>query len=76
MNLDLCTNYLTEAGQPVAPGAIGEFVGGSDLMASANAMNHQRVSRRDDLISLTYLLIMMVQGHLPFTKALFGGTDR
>lgn len=35
-------------------------------MASKNALNFQRVSRRDDFISLTYLLVYMIQGHLCF----------
>ena len=35
-------------------------------MASVNAMNFRKLSRRDDLISLTYLLIYMIQGHLSF----------
>ena len=33
-------------------------------MSSVNAMNFQSVSRRDDLISLTYLLVYMIQGKL------------
>ena len=33
-------------------------------MGSVNAMNFKSVSRRDDLISLTYLLVYMIQGNL------------
>jgi len=37
-------------------------------MGSKHAMNFDTVSRRDDLISLTYLLIYLVQGSLNFCK--------
>ena len=36
-------------------------------MSSVNAMNFLSLSRRDDMISLTYLLIYMIQGQLRFT---------
>ena len=35
-------------------------------MASINSMNFRKLSRRDDLISLGYLLIYMIQGSLSF----------
>ena len=39
---------------------------GSFIFASVNAMNYITQSRRDDLISLCYLLVYMVNGDLPF----------
>lgn len=42
---------------------------GNAEMASKNAMNFNSVSRRDDLISLTYLLIYLKKGSLDFINA-------
>ena len=39
---------------------------GSFIFASVNSMNYITQSRRDDLISLCYLLVYMVNGDLPF----------
>ena len=35
-------------------------------MSSANALDFKRTSRRDDLISLTYIMIFMITGRLDF----------
>lgn len=64
-NFEYCTEYLTADGKHIQPGKVSKFKGNL-AMASKNALNFQRVSRRDDLISLTYLLVYMVQGHLCF----------
>ena len=37
---------------------------GNMAFGSVNAMNFKSVSRRDDLISLTYLLVYLIQGRL------------
>ena len=36
------------------------------MFASANAFNFQTLSRRDDLISLGYLLVYLIDGDIPF----------
>ena len=41
---------------------------GNLIFGSKNAFRGQRLSRRDDLISLAYLLIYIVDGDLEFMK--------
>jgi serine/threonine protein kinase len=46
-----------------------EFVGNL-AFCSKNAINYKRVSRRDDLISLTYIILYLHKGRLDFLQNL------
>ena len=69
INMDRCLNYLTNEGKHIESGNEDKFAGNL-VMSSINAMLFKKQSRRDDLISLTYLLIYMIQGFLPFVTKL------
>jgi len=43
-----------------------QYFEGNLVFASKNAFNLQTLSRRDDVISLAYLLIYLLEGKLPF----------
>ena len=43
-----------------------EIFRGNFLFASVNAFNFQTLSRRDDLISLCYMLVYLIDGDTPF----------
>ena len=63
IDFGLCTSYIDEKNQHIKKTDQTTFFG-NIAMGSVNAMNYKSVSRRDDLISLTYLLVYMIQGHL------------
>lgn len=63
IDFGLCTNYLDSDGEHI-PKSKEKVFFGNIAFGSVNAMNFKSVSRRDDLISLTYLLVYMVQGSL------------
>lgn len=64
LDFGLCTTFVDAiSGQHTNLQNQTKFVGNM-AMSSVNAMNFLSVSRRDDLISLTYLLIYMIQGRL------------
>ena len=65
MNFEHCTDYFTKDGVHKTRGLVDRFRGNAS-MASVNAMDFKRTSRRDDLISLTYLLTYMIQGFSTF----------
>ena len=65
IDFGLCSSYLDENGNHVENKPQNFFVGNLAL-ASANAMNFRQVSRRDDLISLCYMLVYLIQGRLKF----------
>ena len=67
IDFGLCTDYLTAEGKHIEFGYTSEFIGNLAL-SSKNAMNFCTVSRRDDLIQLSYMLVYMVNGHLDFLK--------
>ena len=71
IDFGLCSSYLDKDGKHVKDEAQKCFMGNM-AMASVNAMNFRTVSRRDDLISLCYLLIYMVQGKLKFLETAAG----
>ena len=59
IDFGLCTDYLDATGAHLKFENQTKFIGNLSL-SSKNAMNFMTVSRRDDLISLTYLLIYMI----------------
>ena len=75
IDFGLCTDYLTSEGRHIEFEYTSEFVGNLAL-SSKNAMNFCTVSRRDDLIQLSYLLIYMINGHLDFLKYAQNQTDK
>ena len=46
------------------------FFEGNRMFASHNAMSLKTTSRKDDLISLSYLIIYLNDGTLPFIKTM------
>lgn len=67
VNFGFCTDYLDSDGEHIPYEQTKECIG-NIATSSINAMNFMAVSRRDDLISLTYLLLYMAQGKLDFLK--------
>ncbi len=63
IDFGLCTKYLDSKGNHIKFSKTNDFTGNLAL-SSKYAMNFDTVSRRDDLISLTYLLIYMIDGNL------------
>ena len=59
----LCTNYIDKKGNHFDNKRKIQFRG-NVVFASANSLNFHNTSRKDDLISLVYLLIYLAQGHL------------
>ena len=74
IDFGLCTNYLDAQGNHISFGNSEEFVGNLAL-SSKNAMNFNTLSRRDDLISLTYLMVYMTNGYLDFLNCIDEETD-
>ena len=56
IDFGLCTRYLDMQGNHIEMTSQETFLGNMAL-GSVNAMNFKSVSRRDDLISLTYLFL-------------------
>ena len=69
IDFGLITDYLDKDGnhieESLANSGNNNFAG-NVAFCSKNAMNFMRLSRRDDLISLTYMLLYMHQGRLAF----------
>ena len=61
----LCTSFLDKDGNHIGQQYRKDFLG-NFAFSSKHAMHFKMVSRRDDLISLTYLLIYLLQGYLDF----------
>lgn len=60
MDFGFATKYIDKATKKhVEPQEIGTFRGNM-IFASANQLNFQMTSRRDDLISLSYVLIYLL----------------
>ena len=59
IDFGLCSSYVGEGGQHIKRSQQKYFMGNM-AMASVNAMNFMSVSRRDDLLSLCYLLVYMI----------------
>jgi hypothetical protein len=66
----MCTNYLDNAGEHLPDEEVASF-NGNLAFASLNTLNFKRPSRKDDLISLCYLLISLLNGGvLPYLTLL------
>lgn len=75
--VDCCTARLTDfgfstpymrAGEHIKEDTVSRFVGNM-MFASGNAFNFRPTSRRDDLISLSYLLVYLLNpNQLTFIK--------
>ena len=61
IDFGLCSEYLDANGEHIEFGLRADFIGNLAL-SSKNAMNFTTQSRRDDLISLNYILIYLFQG--------------
>lgn len=66
-----CTDYLDKQGDHIDHKDVDTFWG-NILMSSSNALDYKTTSRKDDLISLLYLLIFLCQGHLKQFKNISG----
>jgi len=64
-DFNLITAYLDEEGNHINPESRDKFIGNA-AMSSVHAMKFKTTSRRDDFISLCYILVLMIQGHLDF----------
>ena len=64
-DFSLTSSYLDSTGSHV-PEELRETFIGNMHMGSVNAMRFKSPSRRDDLISLCYLLVLMIQGYVGF----------
>lgn len=62
-DFSFCSDYLDASGTHISESSVNSFKG-NIAFGSVHAMDFKTPSRRDDLISLTYLLIYMVQGNL------------
>lgn len=67
IDFGLCKTYLDEKGEHL-PKKRERYFRGNMIFASKNAYNLYTQSRRDDLISLCYLLIFLIDGDLKFLK--------
>ena len=62
-NFSSCSHYLDAKGNHILPHTASTFKG-NIAFSSVYTMGFQSPSRRDDLISLAYMLIYLVQGRL------------
>jgi casein kinase 1 len=67
IDFGLCSRYIDDQGQHV-PRKQTNIFKGNLVFGSKNAFKGQSLSRRDDLISLAYLLIYLVDGDLLFMQ--------
>ena len=65
IDFGLCTDFLDTEGNHIEFRQAQEFMGNMAL-SSKYSMNFCTLGRRDDLISLAYLLIYLHSGHLEF----------
>ena len=65
IDFGLCSEYRDKTGMHIAFGETSEFTGNM-AMGSANALDFKTLSRRDDFISLSYLLVYLATGNLEF----------
>ena len=71
IDFGLCSSYIDDNGNHIQDEPQKYFMGNM-AMASVNAMNFRSVSRRDDLISLCYMMVYMIQGKLKFLSVANG----
>lgn len=67
IDFGLAKTYIDENGEHL-PKKRERYFRGNMIFASKNAYNLYTQSRRDDLISLCYLLIFLIDGDLKFLK--------
>jgi serine/threonine protein kinase len=67
IDFGLCTMYLDQEGKHVPKKGCDGFQGNM-IFASRNAFIGKTLSRRDDLISLCYFLIYIIDGSMPFIE--------
>lgn len=73
IDFGLSSDYLDGHGHHLDHGPSNVFQG-NIILASANALDYKQTSRKDDLVSLMYLLILLSQGHLNQFKISEKGT--
>ena len=65
IDFGISKKYLDEHGNHIQKSNESIFRGNM-IFSSINAFNFETLSRRDDLISLCYLLVFILDGDLPF----------
>jgi serine/threonine protein kinase len=65
IDFGLAKKYIDEDGKHISA-QVEQLFQGNIIFASKNAFNMVTLSRRDDLISLCYLMIYMLNGDLVF----------
>lgn len=65
IDFGLATSFIDAQGMHIKREQTSDFKGNL-AMSSIHAMNFETMSRRDDLLSLTYVLVYMCQGQLDF----------
>jgi len=63
--------YYNEDQGHIPPGRRDDIIGTRRYL-SVNVLNHERASRRDDLISICYVLFELAIGHLPWNTSVWG----
>lgn len=66
----LCQKYLDEDGKHVLPGRSARYGPGTVEFMSIRAHKTQKLSRRDDIEGIGYLILYFLQGTLPWTEDL------
>lgn len=67
IDFGLSRKYLDPVGQHI-PNKVERVFKGNIVFSSKHLFNLESPSRRDDLISLGYLMIYMISGDIPFIK--------
>ena len=62
----MCSRLLDDHGNHIEQGESKQFKG-SIMFSSKNSFLGKSLSRRDDLISLCYVMIYIMEGNLPFS---------
>ena len=76
VDFGLCKKYRSsKTGKHILPRLTGRF-NGTLLYASPNAVRGKEASRRDDIISLGYMLVYLIKRSLPWRKEFKGLTKK
>ena len=76
IDFGLVTKYLDDKGKHIMKQST-EFFEGNFIFASVNALKFKKTSRRDDLLSLCYLVIFVLNhGRIPFISKLKDTADK
>lgn len=65
IDFGISNKYLDEAGEHIEM-KLERMFRGNFIYASKNAFNFTTLGRRDDFISLCYMLVLMLDGNIPF----------